>query len=1361
MAAGNYTLPPPAQLEIHSDRAGEKWKRFKRAWDSYALATELNKKAEDVQVATLLTVIGEEAREVYSTFTGWENAGDSKKIAPVLEQFRRYCEPQKNTPFERYCFNRRCQEAGESYDQYRTALRKLAANCDFGSITQDELLRDRLVFGVRDSKVRERLLREPALTLKRTDEICRSAESTVSQLKLVQDGQGASISAVTTPPSHVQKHSTSVGTSSQWNVQHCPNCGKQHDTRRRESCPALGKTCRKCGKRNHFALKCRSKRGNPGAHAVDDSREQESDEVGETLILQLPVHCLDDSQFVTLRIKTGGFIRFQVDTGAQCNVLPLDTYKEATGDRALREVTPTNSRVTAYGGATLPVVGKVVLRVWRGRSKYRLECKLVDSRKIRPLLGRKACLGMSIIKYLDNDAIRKPVTGNAPVYSLEAAQPVPLEQLEKKHPQVFGPGVGLLEGKYRIALDESVHPVQHPPRRVPVPLREVLKDTLEDLVQQGILAPVQQPTPWVSSMVVVPKKDGQLRICLDPRDLNKAIRREHYPLPTIEDIATRLYGAKVFTVLDVCKGFWHVELEEESSFLTTFNTPFGRYRWKRMPFGICSAPEVFQRRISQLIEGLQGVEVVADDFVVVGFGDTLEEAIPDHDRNLDAFLRRCLDRGVKLNSSKVQLRKHEVPFIGHVATNKGLRADPTKIQAITQMPRPTDVAGVQRLLGMAQYLAKFLPHLSDLTKPLRELTHKEVEWVWDHPQETAFGKLQEAITSTPVLRYYNLAEEVTIQCDASQTGLGAALMQNGQPVAYASRALTDTETRYAQIEKELLAIVFACERFYVYIYGRNMVTVESDHQPLETIVRKPLNDAPKRLQRMLLQLQRYSLNVCYKKGKHMYMADTLSRAYLPETSQVAEVEELEHVSHTESLALAPEDLQRLKLATSQDVAMQELRRTIHQGWPLHRVEVPDAARPYFDFRDQMTTQDQLVFKGPVVVIPPALRSEMMTRCHATHIGIEGCLRRARETMYWPRMSSDLKDYISRCDVCLAYQNAPQKETLMQHEITARPWAKVAADLCDFRGRALLVVCDYFSGFIEVERLQSTTTAAVSKALKGLFARYGVPNVLMTDNGPQFSSAEFMSFASRWGFQHVTSSPRYPQSNGRAENAVKTVKRLFTKCQETRQSEYQALLDWRNTPTEGLGSSPAQRFLGRRCRTLLPMTETLLKPAYDTTTDAEAARGKRAKQAHYYNRQARDLPPIQEGETVRLQLPGQKQWTPGTCTGTQGPRSYRVRVGGTEYRRNRRHLIQRGEPPPVEPGEPPQPESSEQTQPEEPEDPAPGLAPPLPMVQPPEPGPEHVAQSQQRPASSNNEPHQLRRSARQRRTPEWITTYVPS
>jgi len=229
-------------------------------------------------------------------------------------------------------------------------------------------------------------------------------------------------------------------------------------------------------------------------------------------------------------------------------------------------------------------------------------------------------------------------------------------------------------------------------------------------------------------MVVVPKKNGSLRICLDPKDLNKAIQRQHYPLPTIEDIATRLYGAKVFTIVDVKNGFWHVALDEHLSYLTTFHTPFGRYRWRRMPFGICSAPEIFQRKIHEIIEKLQGVEVVADDFLVVGHGESCEEANRDHDKNLDAFLRRCAEKGVRLNSDKIKLRLSEVPFIGHRATSEGLCVDPAKVQAIQEMPVPQSVAAVQRLLGMAQYLSK---SLAEITQPLRILTQKDMEWLWE------------------------------------------------------------------------------------------------------------------------------------------------------------------------------------------------------------------------------------------------------------------------------------------------------------------------------------------------------------------------------------------------------------------------------------------------------------------------------------------------------------------------------------------------------------------------------------------------------------------------------------------------------
>ena len=1331
MATGNYVLPPPHSLEIHDPQAAEKWKKFKRAWANYALATGLNEKDEAVQVATLLTVIGEEAREVFSTFTGWTAEGDEAKIEPVLAKFEKYCQPHKNIPFERYKFNRRSQEPGETYDQYRTALRKLGESCDFQSITPDEILRDRLVFGISDSKVRERLLRESKLTLTKTDEICRASESMMLHMKIVEESPSAAVNAVKTASG---KEQTTPAEPEKPVYRECWNCGYRHG-HKKELCPAFGKHCNKCNRRNHFAAKCRSKKATRVVKALEE------DESSEVFLVKTE---LDDSQCVTLKLESGNYLRFQVDTGAQCNVVPLVLYKKATRDYCLKKVTPAKQNITAYGGTTIPVCGSTRLRVWRGDYRCKLDCKVVDRDDIRPILGRKACIGMRIVAYLDNDNLNKPHPGRALVYAVDNKHtPMSKDSVIKKYPTVFGAGVGLLDGEYRIRIDPQASAVQHAPRRVPVAIREQLQATLEELTQQDIITPVTQPTPWISSLVVVPKKDGRLRLCLDPQDLNKAIKREHYPLPTIEEIATRLHGAKLFTILDVRHGFWHVSLDEQSSLLTTFNTPFGRYRWKRMPFGISSAPEVFQRKMHEMIEGLEGVEVVADDFVVVGFGSTQDEASKSHDIHLEAFLKRCEEKNLRLNDGKLKLHQTEVPFIGHVATTEGLCVDPHKVQAIVEMPPPTDVAGVQRLLGMAQYLNKFLPHLSDLTKPFRELTHQDSLWTWDQPQKAAFEKLKEAVSNTPVLRYYNLSEEVTLQCDASQSGLGAALLQGGQPVAYASRALTPTETRYAQIEKELLAIVFACDHFEAYVFGRECVNVETDHQPLVSIVTKPLNKAPSRLQRMLLRLQKYSLKLSYKKGSEMYLADTLSRAYLPEVHVCDFTHRLEEVDHTSLLAIPPNRLQKVRQASADDVVLSELRSTIHRGWPEKRSEVSESVLAYYDIRDELVVQDSLVFKGPLLVIPSALRKEMIELIHATHIGIEGCLRRARDLMYWPRMTTQLKDYMSKCDVCMSHRPQQRKELIQQHTFAARPWSKVGADLCELQGRTLLVVSDYYSNFIEVEKISKPNSSGVSKALMGMFARYGVPDTLVTDNGPQFGSEEFRKFSIGWGFEHVTSSPRYPQSNGKAENAVKTVKRLFTKCSESGLSEFRALLDWRNTPSEGMDTSPAQRFLGRRCKTLLPTATSLLKPQYETAKDAQALNRLKEKQKSYYNRHAKPLAPLSPGETVRMQLPGDKTWTPGTCTGQSGPRSYNVRVGDQEYRRNRRQLLQTKEPQePVLPDVQSTPETSHSEMSES-----------TPQVSA---APE---EARPQPRETLSTPVERRQSSRIRKKPDWYSKHV--
>ena len=365
-------------------------------------------------------------------------------------------------------------------------------------------------------------------------------------------------------------------------------------------------------------------------------------------------------------------------------------------------------------------------------------------------------------------------------------------------------------------------------------------------------------------------------------------------MPVLDEILPELAQAKVFSTVDLRSGFWHCVLDDQSSLLTTFSTPYGRYRWLRLPFGLSVSPEIFQKRLNQAIEGLEGVLNIADDILIYGVGETEAIASADHDRKLRALLERCQNRGMVLNQDKLKLRVKRVKFMGHVLTANGLEPDPDKVKAIKEMPRPQNVEDAQRLNGFVNYLGKFLPHLAEAMEPIRRLTRKDIRWQWAEEQERAFKKVKAMVVESPVLSYYNPVLPLDVQCDASQKGLGAALLQQGKPIAYISRALTSTEQRYAQMEKEMLAIVFALERFHQYTFGRP-VHVYSDHKPLEAILRKPLSQAPRRLQGMMMRLQKYDVQVSYERGKNMLLADLLSRAYLT-TAEDPEHQEFENVN---------------------------------------------------------------------------------------------------------------------------------------------------------------------------------------------------------------------------------------------------------------------------------------------------------------------------------------------------------------------------------------------------------------------------------------------------------------------------------
>ena len=287
---------------------------------------------------------------------------------------------------------------------------------------------------------------------------------------------------------------------------------------------------------------------------------------------------------------------------------------------------------------------------------------------------------------------------------------------------------------HHIAMKEENKPVVHPPRRVPVTLRPKIKEELQRMERLEVIEKVQEATEWVNSMVVIRKPNGKLRICIDPRDLNKVVKREHYPMRTIEEIATRMPNAKFFTVLDASSGYWQVQLDTESARLCTFNMPFGRYKFKRLPFGLSTAPDVFQKVMAEMFENIEGMEVVVDDILV--WGETEEQ----HDARLIQVLEQARARHLTLNEAKCHIKKQEVSYIGHILSKEGLKPDPKKTQAIKMMNKPNNKEELQRFLGMITYLAKFIPNLSQTAAPLRILLEKETEWHWDDQQQESLIK---------------------------------------------------------------------------------------------------------------------------------------------------------------------------------------------------------------------------------------------------------------------------------------------------------------------------------------------------------------------------------------------------------------------------------------------------------------------------------------------------------------------------------------------------------------------------------------------------------------------------------------------
>ncbi|XP_022809152.1 uncharacterized protein K02A2.6-like [Stylophora pistillata] len=418
------------------------------------------------------------------------------------------------------------------------------------------------------------------------------------------------------------------------------------------------------------------------------------------------------------------------------------------------------------------------------------------------------------------------------------------------------------------------------------------------------------------------------------------------------------------------------------------------------------------------------------------------------------------------------------------------------------------------------------------------------------------------------------------------------------------------------------------------------------------------------------------------------MADSLSRAYLTPKEATEDQEDVMTVSDTRSpteieaeqvnmlqyLPVKDETLRQIQNLTQEDAILKTLACVIKQGWPESKLYLPLEVQDYFLFKEELDLLNGVIFRGDRVVIPFQMRAKLKRKLHSSHLGIQAGLRRAREAFCWPGVYKEIEEHVSPCQVYKSHHQRQQREPMISHPVPSRPWQVLAVDLFELQGQDYFVTTHYHSNLFEVDKLASKTSKEVIEKLKPHMARHVIPDKIVSDNGPQFSSQEFQTFKELYEFDHVTSSPTYPQLNGKTENAVKTVERIMLKASEAGSDPYLGFLDSRNTPTEGLGTSPPQRLFGRRTKTLLPTSGRLLtQPEFHTTS--QFIQAQKNKQAFYYNNGTKELQPLEPGSTVRINPPKYKQqWTQATVHKQVGVRSYQVTTDdGRVHSRNRRHL----------------------------------------------------------------------------------------
>ena len=827
----------------------------------------------------------------------------------------------------------------------------------------------------------------------------------------------------------------------------------------------------------------------------------------------------------------------------------------------------------------------------------------------------------------------------------------------------------------------------------------------------------------------------------------------------MDEVLEELNGSTVFSKLDMNMGFHQIELEEGSRDITTFSAGDSLFRYKRLSFGINSAPEQYQNIVRQTIAGCPGA---------INIADTTEE----HDRNLVALLNQLQERNLTLNKEKCKIRMGQIVFMGLLLNKHGVGPTEEKVKAIRETEAPSNAAELRSFLGLVSFSSQFLPDFATTAEPLRRLTRQGTKWHWGREENNAFEALKKQLAEASMMAFYDKEAPTEVVTDASPVGLGAILVQEKQgvkrAVAFASRSLSDVERRYSQTEKEALAVVWGCERFHLYLSGLQSFQLVTDCKALEAIY-GPRSKPSARVERWVLRLMPYKYTIRHvPSGQNI--ADCLSRlTKIPASPHDVATEEYVRMVAINATPRAM-TIREIERASAEDEKLTEVRRSWKTG------DWSTAPSSYRLLRDEITVVGRLVMRGMRIVVPASLQKQVLELAHEGHQGIVKTKDRLRSKVWWPNMNSMVERHCKKCLGCQAVTPISTMPPVKTTTMPTKPWRDLAVDLMGPlpTGESLLMTVDYYSRWIEVDVVRNTTSSVIIKCLENHFTRHGIPETLQTDNGSNLVSREMEEFLDEMGIKHKKTIPLWPRANGEVERQNKSLLKSMRAAQAEgkpwRQELQKYLLAYRSTPHAKTGVSPAELLYGRKIRTKMPEFEGDDEEERSGTTDQQVRdqdSERKKRMAETANKRAAESD-VAEGDKVLLLKQKQNKLSamydpdPYDVVSKKGDLVV-IEQGETLLKRNVGH-VKRFIGPTPQVHQPQHAEVHPVPQPLVQQPVVRSASPPVPEPQeihPPVPEIEHTAEPSPQPAVAQvpEQSSELRPSARERSKPSWLKDFV--